>query len=165
MNRRDNKNKTIGSKVEYDGEEDAATRAVQLQKCKNSTPNTDITNDRIYYSCCTSASRNNNKDKNTDGTETVTNTETNTVTTNDKGNNEKVVEAGAGAEVEADTNSEISNSSNDIGSSNVETKILKRLDEIENKMMVNNVRYNGESPSKQESHNNKNVEIRGQYLR
>ena len=79
---------------------------------------------------------------------------TNTVTTNDEGNNGEVVGAEVEAETaaEAATNSAKSNSSNNgIGSSNskinyTETKIWKRPDEIDNKVIVNNVGYDRENP-------------------
>ena len=65
----------IENKVEYNGEEDDATRAAQLQKSGSLTPNTDITNNSICNSS-TSASRNINNNRNNGGTETVTNKET-----------------------------------------------------------------------------------------
>ena len=119
-----------------------------MQKCENSTPNTDITNDSLCNSC-TSASRKNDNDKNNDGTETVTNTEINSVITNDEGSKGKAAEA----EADADANSANSNSSNNgISSGNsksnyMETKILKHPDENENKMIGNNVEYDGENPN------------------
>ena len=120
-----------------------------MQKCKNSAPNADTTNDSLCNSS-TSASKNNDNNKNTSRAETVTSTETNWVTTNDEGNNGEVAEA----EAEAATDSaklKNSNNSIDIGNSKrnyVGTKTLKRLDENENKMIGNNIGYDGENPSK-----------------
>ena len=56
---KENENKIIGNKVEYSREEDDATRAAQLQKSENLTPNTNITNVSKFNSS-TSANRNNN---------------------------------------------------------------------------------------------------------
>eukprot|EP00751_Fragilariopsis_kerguelensis_P021797 CAMPEP_0170892950 /NCGR_PEP_ID=MMETSP0734-20130129/42092_1 /TAXON_ID=186038 /ORGANISM="Fragilariopsis kerguelensis, Strain L26-C5" /LENGTH=89 /DNA_ID=CAMNT_0011283275 /DNA_START=136 /DNA_END=405 /DNA_ORIENTATION=- len=88
--------------------------------------------------------------------------ETNTITTNDEGRKGKVAEVDA----EADTNSEKLNN-NGIGRHKskwyyVETKILKHPDGNKNEMIGNNVGYDGKIPVKQESRNNKNVEIQYQ---
>ena len=77
------------------------------------------------------------------------------VTTNDGGNNREVAEEEeeGKAEAEADTNSEIPKNSNGIGSSSansesnyVAAKRLKRLDDNENRMIENNIGYDGENP-------------------
>ena len=115
-------------------EEDDAIRMPQLQKCKNSPPNPDGTNESICHSC-TSANRNNNNDKNNCGTEIVTNMETNSVTTNDESSKEKAAEA----EAEANVISGNSKNSNDRSNSNskcyyVETKIIKLPDKNKTKI-------------------------------
>ena len=146
----ENENKMMTIKVEYDEGDSGEKGEPQQQKCVKLMPNTD-TND-ILCSSCTSASRNNNNINN-NGTKTVTNTETNSVTIEDEGNNGEVAEAKA--EAEAATNSIKSHSSkNGIGRSNsksnncMDTKILKRPDENENKKRGNNVGHNGDNPSK-----------------
>ena len=95
LNRQGNKNKNKMTKNNTENdreEEDDTKREPQLQKCRNLTSNTYVTNDSICNSC-TSASRNNNNNKNNGGTETVINLETNSVTTNDEGSKGKVAEA------------------------------------------------------------------------
>ena len=105
-----------------------------MQKCKNLTPNTDITNDSLCNSC-TSARRKFNNNKINCGTETVTNTETNSVTINNEEENGEVAEA----EAKATKNSAKSNSSNNgIVRSNsksnyVDTKILNAWTKTEMK--------------------------------
>ena len=142
----------IENEVEYDREKDGVTREAKLQKCKILTPNIDSTNNSIHNNCCTSVrvSRNNNNDKNNNndnnnGEEIVINIQTNTVTT---------INGRNGEASEEKVNSENLNSSNgrsttcsNSKSSYVKAKILKRPVENDNKMIVNNVGYDGKNPN------------------
>ena len=73
-----NEIEVMKSDLEYDGEEDGATREAQPKKYENPTSNIDTTNDNTCNSCI-SASRNIDNGK-------VTNMETKSVPTNDEGN-------------------------------------------------------------------------------
>ena len=140
-----NKIKVMKMDVESNGEDDGATSEPKQQKC-DSKPLTDTTNDNICSNHCTSASRKiennkNNNNDNKDGGKEVTNM--NNVTTND-GRNEEVPEAKVNSKNSISSNSGIVRSNSK--SNYVEPKIWKRLDKIENKMIVNNVGHDRENP-------------------